>query len=81
MYCLATNDTADSISAGNHIAYTMTAAQAGVVVIWKHRSVGDSVDKGRVVHSGRDSYKYFESAVKSTNSHHVQVVLQCTTIV
>lgn len=62
-----TNDTADSISAGNHIAYTMTAAQAGIGGYMETRSVGDSVDKGRVVHSGKiPYYKYFESAVKST---------------
>lgn len=62
-----TNDTADSISAGNHIAYAMTAAQAGIGGYMETRSVGDSVDKGRVVHSGKiPYYKYFESAVKST---------------
>lgn len=62
-----TDDTADSISAGNHIVYTMTTAQAGIGGYMETRSVGDSVGNGRVVHSGKlPYYKYYESAVKST---------------
>jgi ribonucleoside-diphosphate reductase alpha chain len=66
--CLfTTDDTADSIEAGSHIAYRFTNASAGIGGYMHSRSVKDPVRGGDIVHYGKLPYlRYYESAVKST---------------
>ena len=66
--CLfTTNDTAESIEVGSHIAYMMTCASAGIGGYMHTRSVKDPVRGGDIVHYGKLPYlRYYESAVKST---------------
>lgn len=66
--CLfTTDDTADSIEVGTHIAYKMTCQSAGIGGYLHTRSVKDPVRNGDIVHYGKIPYlRYYESAVKST---------------
>lgn len=66
--CLfTTDDTADSIEAGSHIAYRFTNASAGIGGYMHTRSVKDPVRNGDIVHYGKLPYlRYYESAVKAT---------------
>lgn len=59
-----TEDTAPSLSAGDHIAYMMTCASAGIGSHLKTRSKGDPVRGGTTIHQGkRPYYKVTESMV------------------
>ena len=59
-----THDTASSLAAGDHIAYMMTCASAGIGSHLKTRSKGDKVRGGTTIHQGkRPYYKMVESAV------------------
>ncbi|AHK11143.1 RnR alpha subunit [Shewanella sp. phage 1/4] len=59
-----TFDTVDSLSAGDHIAYMLTCASAGIGSHLKTRSKGDGVRGGTTIHQGkRPYYKMTESAV------------------
>ena len=59
-----TDDTADSLNAGDVIAYQLTCASAGIGSHIKSRSQGDPVRGGTVVHQGkRPYYKHLETAV------------------
>lgn len=55
--CLYTvSDDLDSIEAGNHIAYKMTAMSAGIGGYMALRSIGDPVRAGSIVHQGKMPY-------------------------
>lgn len=57
-------DTAPSLSVGDHIAYMMTCASAGIGSHLLTRSKGDPVRQGAVVHQGKlPYYKVIQSAV------------------
>ncbi|CAH9014302.1 putative ribonucleoside triphosphate reductase alphachain [Vibrio phage 501E54-1] len=59
-----THDTAPSLAAGDHIAYMLTCASAGIGSHIKTRSKGAKVRGGTTVHQGkRPYYKMTESAV------------------
>jgi ribonucleoside-diphosphate reductase alpha chain len=59
-----THDTAESLAAGDHIAYMMTCASAGIGAHLKTRSKGDGVRGETVVHQGKRPYfKMTEAAV------------------
>jgi len=59
-----THDTAPSLAAGDHIAYMLTCASAGIGAHIKTRSKGAKVRGGTTVHQGkRPYYKMTESAV------------------
>jgi len=59
-----TNDTAESLAAGDHIAYMLTCASAGIGSHLKTRSKGDKVRGGTTIHQGkRPYYKVTESVV------------------
>lgn len=59
-----TDDTIDSLAAGDHISYIMTAASAGIGSHIKTRSKGDEVRGGVTIHQGKRSYyKALESNV------------------
>ena len=59
-----TEDTAPSLAAGDHIAYMMTCASAGIGAHLKTRSKGDGVRGETVVHQGKRPYfKMTETAV------------------
>lgn len=49
----ATDDTAESLAIGDHIAYTMTYMSAGIGSFINTRSLGDSVRNGIITHQGR----------------------------
>lgn len=55
--CLyTTDDTASSLAAGDHIAYMMTVASAGIGTHIKTRSLGDPVRSGLIQHQGKLPY-------------------------
>jgi ribonucleoside-diphosphate reductase alpha chain len=55
--CLyTTDDTAASLAAGDHIAYMMTVASAGIGSHIKTRSLGDPVRGGLIAHQGKLPY-------------------------
>lgn len=55
--CLyTTHDTAASLAAGDHIAYMMTCASAGIGTHIKTRSIGDPVRGGMIAHQGKLPY-------------------------
>lgn len=55
--CLYTTaDTAPSLAAGDHIAYMMTVASAGIGTHIKTRSLGDPVRSGLIQHQGKLPY-------------------------
>lgn len=55
--CLYTTaDTAKSLSTGDHIAYMMTCASAGIGTHIKTRSIGDAVRGGVIQHQGKLPY-------------------------
>lgn len=59
-----THDTAASLAAGDHIAYMLTCASAGIGSHLKTRSKGAKVRGGTTIHQGkRPYYKMTESAV------------------
>lgn len=59
-----TEDEVGSLATGDHIAYMMTVASAGIGSHLKTRSKGDNVRKGTTVHQGkRPYYKVVETAV------------------
>ena len=51
-----TEDSAASLAAGDHIAYMMTCASAGIGGFLKTRSKGDPVRKGTISHMGKIPY-------------------------
>ena len=55
--CLyTTGDSLDSIEAGNHVAYKMTAMSAGIGGYMALRSIGDPIRSGTIVHQGKMPY-------------------------
>ena len=59
-----THDTADSLAAGDHIAYMMTVNSAGIGAHIKSRSKGDGVRKNTIKHQGKLPYmRVLESVV------------------
>ncbi len=59
-----TGDNVDSLATGDHIAYMMTCASAGIGAHLLTRSKGDPVKQGRVVHQGKlPYYRMIQSAV------------------
>lgn len=59
-----THDTAPSLAAGDHIAYMLTCASAGIGAHIKTRSKGAKVRGGTTIHQGkRPYYKMTESSV------------------
>ena len=55
--CLyTTDDTAKSLATGDHIAYMMTCASAGIGTHIKTRSIGDAVRGGVIEHQGKLPY-------------------------
>jgi ribonucleoside-diphosphate reductase alpha chain len=66
--CLyATDDTAPSIAAGNHIAEVMTYMSAGIGGVINCRSKGDPVRGGAIIHKGK--WSYFNNASAAVNGH------------
>lgn len=64
---IKSDDTAPSINAAIDAAYTFTTAQAGIGIYIDTRSVGDPVNNGRTVHSGKlPYYRYLDAAVRSS---------------
>lgn len=60
------NDDAKSLSAGDHIAYGMTCASAGIGGMLQTRSKGDGVRKNTVKHGGKmPYYRATEAAVNA----------------
>lgn len=51
-----TDDNLDSMEAGNHIAYKMTAMSAGIGGYMALRSIGDPIRGGSIVHAGKIPY-------------------------
>lgn len=61
-----TDDTVSSLATGEHIAFMMTAASAGIGGYIQSRSIGDSVKGGAVRHIGKiPLYRQIESAVNA----------------
>lgn len=55
--CLyTTGDTAESLAAGDHIAYMMTVMSAGIGSHIKTRSIGDPIRGGLIMHQGKLPY-------------------------
>lgn len=63
--CVYTSaDNVESLAVGDHIAYMMTCASAGIGAHLHTRSKGDPVKQGRVVHQGKlPYYRMINSAV------------------
>lgn len=62
----STLDTSQSLAVGDHIAYLMTCASAGIGAHLKTRSKGDKVRKGTIEHLGKiPYYRCIESAVRA----------------
>lgn len=58
------NDNAKSLAAGDHIAYSLTCASAGIGGFLQTRSKGDGVRKNTIKHAGKlPYYRSVESAV------------------
>lgn len=51
-----TDDTAESLAAGDHIAYLMTVMSAGIGSHIKTRSIGDPIRAGLIQHQGKLPY-------------------------
>lgn len=62
-----TDDSASSLAAGDHIAYMMTCASAGIGAHIKTRSVGDRVRHGMIKHLGKLPYYKVTQAAVSAN--------------
>lgn len=61
-----TNDSAESLAIGDHIAYTMTYMSSGIGNNIVTRSVGDPIRGGAIKHQGRyNYYKALAGAVKA----------------
>lgn len=61
-----TNDSAKSLAAGDHIAYMMTCASAGIGANIRTRAKGDPVRNGTIEHQGkRGYYNMVQAAVKA----------------
>ena len=66
--CLyTTNDTWQSLAAGDHIAYSMTVQSAGIGAHIKTRSLGDGVRNGLITHQGK--LPYYRSLVGSLGAN------------
>lgn len=78
-----TLDTAKSLAAGDHIAYMMTCASAGIGANIMTRSKGDPVRNGTIQHQGkRGYYNMVQSAVKANlqNSRGGSATVHCTVL-
>ena len=53
---MTTLDTAKSLATGDHIAYMMTVASAGIGYHLKTRSIGDPIKNGLIKHQGKVPY-------------------------
>jgi ribonucleoside-diphosphate reductase alpha chain len=63
--CIFTSDDdAESLAIGDHIAYKMTVNSAGLGSFINTRTVGDPVAKGRVKHAGK--YRYYKANAEAT---------------
>lgn len=62
-----TDDTAASLAAGDHIAYMMTCASAGIGGFLKTRSKGDKVRGGAIIHQGKLPYLRVQEKVVQAN--------------
>lgn len=63
---ISTNDTLQSINAGQQVAYTMTANRAGIGFEMETRTEGEPVGKGTFSHQGKLAYyKLIDKTVKS----------------
>lgn len=63
--CIFTSDDdAESLAIGDHIAYKMTVNSAGLGSFINTRTVGDAVAKGRVKHGGK--YRYLKANAEAT---------------
>lgn len=62
-----TEDTADSIEAGVHIAYTMTHRSAGIGAHMNVRSLGDPVRGGLIRHQGKLPYLRYTAQSSRAN--------------
>lgn len=63
--CIFTSDDdADSLAIGDHIAYKMTVNSAGLGSFINTRTVGDPVANGRVKHGGK--YRYYKANAEAT---------------
>lgn len=66
--CLyTTDDNAESLAVGDHIAYRMTCMSAGIGGYINTRSVGDPVKGGIVTHKGK--MKYFKAVAAAVNAN------------
>lgn len=65
--CLYTvKDTAESLAAGDHIAYTMTYMSAGIGGFLNVRSINDTIKDGFIRHMGK--LPYFKSVAAAVNA-------------
>ena len=62
-----TDDTWQSLAAGDHIAYAMTACSAGIGSHIKTRSLGDPVRNGLIQHQGK--LPYYRALVGAINAN------------
>ena len=63
----STLDTAPSLAAGDHIAYMLTCASAGIGSHLKTRSKGDKVRGGTTVHQGKRPYYMMTQSAVAAN--------------
>lgn len=63
----ATNDSIDSLSIGDHIAYKMTAMSAGIGAMLGVRSVNEPVRGGAIAHMGKLPYFKAQAAATKAN--------------
>ena len=63
----STDDTKDSLNAGDNISYIMTTAGAGIGGVLFTRSKGQQINKGRIIHGGKIPYYHLlEANIKAT---------------
>ena len=80
--CLyTTSDTAESLAAGDHIAYTMTYMSAGIGGFINTRSFGDPVKGGAIRHMGKLPYYTSSAAAVNANtqgcySEHTEILTE-----
>lgn len=63
----SSGDSADSISAGNHIAENCVTAGAGLGALLELRSAGDPIRNGEIIHEGKYFYYRAQSALATQN--------------
>ena len=63
----STEDSAESLAAGDHIAYMMTCNSAGIGTLINTRTYGDQVKNGKIEHKGK--MPYFKSLAAAVNAN------------